>query len=81
MFMSNLLTHCSLDRDFFSTGSPSEPPGRSLSISSTYSDTGFDALAQSKGSKKNIHTLCKIAITSSFILLLYKHDCQIEVGR
>ena len=52
MFMSNLLTHCSLDRDFFSTGSPSEPPGRSLSISSTYSDTGFDALAQSKGSKK-----------------------------
>lgn len=33
--LSNLLTHCSLDRDFISTGSPTEPLGRSLSVSST----------------------------------------------
>lgn len=38
-FISDLLTHCSLHRDFFSTGSPMEPFGRSLSILSTYNDT------------------------------------------
>lgn len=42
-----LLTHCSLLRDFFSTGFPTEPFGRSSSNSSTYNDKG----------NENTHTL------------------------